>query len=157
MGNASNQGQPPDNKAAPRSVLGSAVVLTPDGFADHQPAINADQNQLQDAAVHHQVEQAFDHDARRRAEMPVVIIGQRDHEQREGEAAQEVSQRQVEEPDGGDATWHTEACHPNHHGVPRNPHHHHQCIEEESCVLGWLHLWSQIARKVGQYIISPVN
>ena len=72
---AADQGQEPDGNAPTDGPLGSSVVLAPDGFADHHPAIHADQHQLQDAAVHHQVKQAFDHRASQRAKVPVVIVG----------------------------------------------------------------------------------
>lgn len=60
LGDAADQGQDPHSGASKGSHARSPVVLTPDGSVDQHQAVHADQNQLQDAAVHHQVEEAFD-------------------------------------------------------------------------------------------------
>lgn len=127
-------------------MSGSPAVLTPDGFFNKHQAIQADQNKLQDAAVHHQVEQAFEQRAGQRTEVPVVVMGERDHEQREGEAAQKVSQSQVEEPDGGDRAGHAEPRHPHHHSITRDSQEDHEAVEDQGYYLDGLNLRDQGVR-----------
>lgn len=156
LGDASEQSQDPDGEAAPGSQPGPAVVLAPDGFADHQPAVDADQNQLQDAAVHHQVEQAFHQRARQGAKVPLVVMGQRHHEQREGEAAQEVRQGQVQEPHRGHVPGHAEARHPDHHRVPGDTQQHHQGVEAEGHDLDGLDLRGQSLGQLRNDVVTRI-
>ncbi|KAF3848222.1 hypothetical protein F7725_021250 [Dissostichus mawsoni] len=156
LGDAADQRQNPHSHTAQSSLFGTPFVLTPHGPADQHPAVHTDQNQLQDAAVHHQVKQAFHQRAGQGSEVPVVVVGQRHHEQRQREAAQEVRQRQVEEPEGGDGVRHAEARHPDHHSVPGDPQQDHQAVENQRRDLDGLHLRRQRVREHGQCVVKLI-
>lgn len=153
LGDAAEHSQAPDQEAAQGALPRAALVLAPDGPADQQPAVHADEHQLQDAAEHQQVEKALDQRAGQRPKVPVVVVGQRHHEQGQRQAAEQVGQGQVQEPDGRDGTLHAEAGHPDHHGIPGNAQQDHQSVEEQRGDLQGLDLGGQDLRVVGVSVV----
>ena len=126
-----DQRQEPRPRARPRRQPRPPVVLAPDGPGDQHQAVQADEHQQQHAAVHGEVEEALEEGAGDGAEVPVVVVGQRHHEDGEEEAAQEVGQGEVEEPDRGDGAVHAARRHPHHQRVAGDAQHEDQGVEEQ--------------------------
>lgn len=84
------------------------MVLGPDREDDRDAAVNADGRQGEHAGVHVKDEEEGVHFAHAFAEYPVVAQSRVADRQRQEDVEQEVSDSQVEEPDGTDGLLHLE-------------------------------------------------
>jgi len=119
-GEGEERGQEPGSRASPPGQAQGPVVLAPHR-AHHQGApVGADDHQEEDAGKHVEDGEGGQQLAGEATQRPVVVTGQRQGQEGQGQAAEEVGHGEVEEPDAVHRAPQLETGHPDDSSVAQN-------------------------------------
>lgn len=116
---AQKEGEDPDNTADGGCKPDCPVILAPDGFGHQEAPVNADGGEEEDAGKHVENDGRGENLAEEPAEGPALAEGQLSDGEGQGEAADEVGDRQVQEPDRVDRSLHLQDDRPDDQEVSR--------------------------------------
>lgn len=114
---AQKEGKDPDNPADCGRQPDRPVILTPDGFGHQEAPVNADGGEEEDAGKHVENNGRGENLAEEPAKGPALVEGQLSDGERQGEAADEVGDRQVQEPNRVHRSLHLQGNRPDDQAI----------------------------------------